>query len=479
MASESFSLGIINPYIKDLLTNHYNISENDVPIYAGLISGIYNIAVFISAIPIGYFSDLYGKEKFVLLGIGSLGICNLFFSITTNVYLAAFLRFLAGLLNTNDSLCKAMIADEVSNSEERTLVLSLSALGFQFFRSLSMLIGIFTVGVIVLDYQNPYFLPSLIGSIFDFILFCIYLTILIRTKNEYKNLETDETETIQEVKVNINSDKNIKLEFKDSIKDIWKLFLYLCSVKTIKNLFIISFLNNFISSGILLLFTLIINDHSSTVGFGFSTIQTGILLIIYGICCGIFQFISKYLKSNKYQNFYLGISFSISACFLLGLISYFRQYEQNVLSWICLVLYILTSSSGYMIITPSISSMMFEETDKYANNKQGTVQGIARCLSAISKGLGPIILGSLSTILRKYDIHIIMNLFLICLYLICCFLMTNSELIENNITHEITHEISNNQNNETIKDIHNIFLQENNVTQQELTNLVNYTNVSG
>jgi MFS family permease len=425
MASESFSLGIINPYIKDLLTNHYNISDNNVPLYAGLISGIYNIAVFISAIPIGYFSDLYGKEKFVLLGIGSLGICNLFFSITTNVYLAAFLRFLAGLLNTNDSLCKAMIADQVSNSQERTLILALSALGFQFFRSLSMLIGIFTVGVIVFNYQNPYFLPSLIGSIFDFILFCIYFVILIKTKSEYSNLETNDNNNVQEEKPN-----ETKLSFIETVKDIWKLFLYLCSVKTIKNLFIISFLNNFISSGILLLFTLIINDHSSTIGFGFSTIETGVLLIFYGICCGIFQFVSRYLKTNKYQNFYLGISFSITACFLLGLISYFRQYQQNILSWMCLVFYILTSSSGYMIITPSISSMMFEETDKFANNKQGTVQGIARCLSAISKGLGPIILGSLSTVLRKYDIHIVMNFILICLYIFCCFIMTKSEVIE-------------------------------------------------
>lgn len=425
MVSESFTLNIINPYITDLVVNHFNISRDQSAFYAGLISGIYNITVFISSIPIGYLSDRFGKNFFMLLGLFVLAICNLTFTLTTNIALAVVIRGLAGLFNTNDSLCKAVIADEISNSDKRQFIFGMIAFGFQLVKSLSVIIGAVSVNKTIFGYNNPYFLPEFIGSMIDTILFISLLIVIIykTRRNQYDALEPQiEIESMEKdwvIQVSNSNSNSLSYSFKSTIILSFKNF-------EIRTLFIINFIQNLVSNGLLFLFTLLINES----GFGLNTIQIGLLLGLYSFMCFPLQYLINRIRQDsiltRYTKFYIGTLLSILGCLLLGIIPYFLDIKYIIHSWISLILYLICSSIGYMSSVPIINTLIMDNTDKYLKQCQGTVQGISRSLIAVSKGIGPILFTSIFSSIGDYKI--VFTLGLILLYIYSCTLMRKIQI---------------------------------------------------
>ncbi len=88
---------------------------------AGFITAIYGVMTFIAAPILGELSDMYGRKKLLLLGVGILAISQVMFGlgiIAGSLSVLVISRIIAGLAGANISIAQAAIAD-ISKPEDR------------------------------------------------------------------------------------------------------------------------------------------------------------------------------------------------------------------------------------------------------------------------------------------------------------------------------------------------------------------------
>jgi len=168
--ADGIALHIIVPFISGMCEDRFGVSPDAVGAAAGLLTGSFSMAVLVSSFFIGHLSDIYGRRKFLLMGLATSIVCPLLFGWTRSFAIALFSRVLSGLTNANLVLTKTVISDVPASQlspERRALSFAYLSGVFQLSRALASALAGVAVGHEIFGYDNEYFLPCLLAGLFN------------------------------------------------------------------------------------------------------------------------------------------------------------------------------------------------------------------------------------------------------------------------------------------------------------------------
>eukprot|EP01083_Nonionella_stella_P006805 19691_1 len=189
--NEGYQINCIYPFVVFMIRD-FGFGEDDVGLYAGLLTATFSLTQFLSSYPWGYISDFYGRQRALLIGLIFSGVAIIIFGASINYYQAIIARSIAGIFNGNIGVAKAYVAD-ITNSQNRPFAFSIFAIAFSFGIVLGSLAGgslVYTweldkngmhrpsEGVLqwwVFYKQLPYLLPCLLGAVVSMISFVLTL----------------------------------------------------------------------------------------------------------------------------------------------------------------------------------------------------------------------------------------------------------------------------------------------------------------
>ncbi|KAL5805871.1 hypothetical protein ACOSQ4_028604 [Xanthoceras sorbifolium] len=174
--SAALPISSLFPFLYFMIRD-FNIAkgEEDIGYYAGFVGSAFMFGRALTSVLWGVIADRYGRKPVIMFGIGAVVIFNILFGLSTNFWMAVSMRFLLG------SLCGILgpmraYASEVCRKEYQALGMSIistswgvglvigPALGGFFAQPAEKYPNIFSKDS--LFGRFPYFLPSLIISVF-------------------------------------------------------------------------------------------------------------------------------------------------------------------------------------------------------------------------------------------------------------------------------------------------------------------------
>ena len=131
---------------------------------AGLITSLFGLMQFIAAPILGELSDIYGRKKLLMLGVGILAISQLLFGvgiIIGSITVLLITRAIAGIAAANLSIAQATIAD-ITEPKDRAKNFGLIGAAF----GIGFILGPLLGGWIAALFQNaaaPFWFSSILG----------------------------------------------------------------------------------------------------------------------------------------------------------------------------------------------------------------------------------------------------------------------------------------------------------------------------
>lgn len=77
----------------------YNVPENEISFYAGMVTSAFTFAEFSTGMLWGRLSDKIGRKPVLLTGLAGTAVSVLVFGFAPNIWVALIARALGGLLN--------------------------------------------------------------------------------------------------------------------------------------------------------------------------------------------------------------------------------------------------------------------------------------------------------------------------------------------------------------------------------------------
>ena len=116
---ESMNLYCLYPVTTFLLVNFKVIDNvNSAGYYSGLFTAIYSFAQILACGYWGKLSDVIGKKNIIMIGLISSAVSYLVLGMSSNIYIALFARFVAGLLSANSPILKSFVG-QLSNDTNK------------------------------------------------------------------------------------------------------------------------------------------------------------------------------------------------------------------------------------------------------------------------------------------------------------------------------------------------------------------------
>lgn len=165
--------GMVFPIIPILFTDPashsfmlHGYSQGMQFLIAGLVTSLFGLMQFIAAPVLGELSDVYGRKRLLMLGVGVLAISQVVFGFgiaIASVGLILFARAIAGLAAANFSIAQATIAD-VTEPQDRAKNFGLMGAAFGTGFILGPVLGGWIAGV-TQDAASPFWLAGALGII--------------------------------------------------------------------------------------------------------------------------------------------------------------------------------------------------------------------------------------------------------------------------------------------------------------------------
>ena len=197
LTSEMASLMYITPFLTFMIKS-FNIDEEDIGYYSGVILSSYMTGQFFSNLFWGYLSEKVGLKPIILFGLLSSSVCTILFGLSKSIIWAIFVRLLHGLLSGNLGVSRTylyLITDKTNETKAFSLFPVAICIGAIIAPAIGGLLE--TPSKIWSNINGnhifniyPYLLPSIIISFLPFIGFIMGLFFI---KEPYKN-ETENTE---------------------------------------------------------------------------------------------------------------------------------------------------------------------------------------------------------------------------------------------------------------------------------------------
>jgi MFS family permease len=360
------------------------LNHNQIGYYVGLTLGAFSCARFFSSTYFGYYSDIYGRKRFLLLSLFVNFIATAIFGNMPIIELLIIVRFLQGLLSSTNTLAKTVLVDIARNNrisnDHRSLLFAYLGSAFALSRSVSSSLGGLAVGVAkALGFQDPYQFACY-GAASLVFLALIMSTFLPETNEKAQSLDTRSIIEIDPVDA----------PQKGFLRGMKAMLAQPVTMKLLINYGLTAFSN----ACCFVLWVLSAQSKEIQFGFNFNSTEIGLFFGLYGICAFLFQLLcfKRVLKAiGIYRTYSYGCIVQMFQCSLLPIIMILNYYIRSyAFLWIMLFLFSLISGVGFMTQMPVAQSMIVNVSDPQL---QGLVQGSSESLATLLRGFGPIVTG--------------------------------------------------------------------------------------
>ena len=406
--------------------------DESAGVCAGSLIGFFTFGTTLSSLFLGYLADLYGRKRFVMMGLFTSAISINLYGFSTSFWVAASLRIFAGLTNANATLSSAICAD-VTSGKQRVL-----AFGYLWgVWGLSGLLagtigGIFSRPQFQLftPWGNRFWFPCFLASCWNTISLIAIGLFLPETLPQQVGAMDQKQRTgapleveMSEYDVDERCDEEdpmapliIEVATKNEVEDEKVEFslverfsqggkILFVSDPLRRLLCLVYCVNSFANGSAIALLVLFASAPISSGGLGYSSFETGLLLtwqsvISLAFQAGCFKKVSYLLKSN-YIFYCIGLLFYLVGCIFYPLSSFpSRSSDMPNHQSIFFSMFSTTFLAiAGMIVLPVLGSM---QSNVSPPELQGLSMGIIQSLSFFFRSFGPIVAGYFLDFFAQY-----------------------------------------------------------------------------
>jgi MFS family permease len=173
--AEPLAYTSVFPYLPEMIRD-FGVEQNEVAKYAGITSAVFSFAQSLTAVPWGKASDRYGRKPTLLIGLICTMVTFVVWGMSTSLTMAITVRAIQGAGNGNVGIIRTMVAEMVPEKELQPRAFSLMPLVW----SLGSVVGPSFGGFLAqpakkfpalfggIEYfkRFPYALPNLVAMVF-------------------------------------------------------------------------------------------------------------------------------------------------------------------------------------------------------------------------------------------------------------------------------------------------------------------------
>ncbi|KAH6990716.1 major facilitator superfamily domain-containing protein [Ilyonectria sp. MPI-CAGE-AT-0026] len=435
--AEPMAYTSVFPYLPAMIKS-FGIEQNKVAKWAGLTSGVFSISQSITAVFWGKASDTYGRKPTIITGLLTTMVCFVAWGMSTSLPMAITVRAIQGGSNGNVGIIRTMVAEMVPEKELQPRAFSVMPLVWSIGSVIGPIFGGFFAepakqypalfGNIEFFKSFPFVLPNMVLTVFFLISVTCAILFLHETlpskrgKQDWGLLVGQRlTRSLRRTPAPVSSRRRSfvdgeatapllpnKVVLKKHSQELKQFSLRdVFTYQTVINLLVYSFLA----------FHSVAYDQTLTVflnypvvektpenfkppfyfsgGFGLSSGEIGTIFTLYGIVCGLIQFVVYPPLVTRY-----GVLQCFKVCSLITPIAYVLTpycvlFETSQARLTALLLVMFVKGAAIIVGFPSTTILLTNSCSSV--RVLGTLNGFATTFSGIGRALGPATAGAAFT----------------------------------------------------------------------------------
>ncbi|KAK4084469.1 uncharacterized protein Triagg1_949 [Trichoderma aggressivum f. europaeum] len=418
------------PYLPEMIRG-FGVKRDQVAKWAGVTSSVFSVCQSITAVPWGKASDKFGRKPVLIYGLISTMICFIIWGLSTSLTMAITVRAIMGGGNGNVGIIRTMVAEMVTEKELQPrafsimpLVWSLGsvvgpAFGGFFAQPAKQFPGVF--GDIELFKKFPYLLPNLLATVFFLISAAsatFFLKETLADKKEHKDwglLVGERLTRLIRRKPQVISQRRMSFVDGEATAPLVPSRVTPKKATTpkhpptgMKEVFSRQTTINLISYTFLA-FHSVAYDQNITVfldypviprtpentkfpfyftgGFGLSSGTIGTLFTIYGITCGLIQFLIYPPMVNRYGVLNCFKVVSVLTPFVYLITPYTSLLPTPATRFAAILTVMMIKAFAIIIAFPSTTILLTNSATSL--RILGTLNGFATMFSGLGRAVGP------------------------------------------------------------------------------------------
>ncbi|KAK3330179.1 major facilitator superfamily domain-containing protein [Apodospora peruviana] len=435
--AEPLALTSVFPYLPEMIKS-FGVKKNEVAKWAGITGAVFSISQSASAVAWGRASDRFGRKPIILLGLASTMCCFVIWGMSTSLAMAITIRAIMGGTNGNVGILRTMVAELVPEKELQPRAFSLMplvwsvgsvfgpAFGGFFAKPTERYPGLF--GHIEYFKRFPFALPNLMACCIFFVSLMTGLLFLRETLESKRHrrdwglvLGEKLTRTFNRTARRQHQHRHRRHSFVDdgvsapllarnkmssseriatdveppSVKEIF-------TRQTVINLVSYTFLalHSVTYDQVMPVFLNYPRDNGSEVslpfkfasGFGLESNKIGTIYTIYGVACGLIQFLLFPVLCARFGvlNCYRAAMLVFPAIYLIT--PYTALIQDDTLRYAVFLSVMLVK--GFVVIIGFPCTTILLTNSASSLRILGTLNGFATTFSGLGRAFGPALTGA-------------------------------------------------------------------------------------
>ncbi|KAF7517843.1 hypothetical protein G7054_g13675 [Neopestalotiopsis clavispora] len=440
--AEPLALTSVFPYLPEMIAS-FGVEKKEVAKWAGATSAVFSLAQSLTAVPWGRASDKVGRKPVIMIGLLCTMTCFLVWGCSTSLAMAITVRAIQGASNGNVGIIRTMVAEMVPEKELQPRAFSIMplvwsigsifgpAFGGFFAKPAERFPWIFGNSEFFKAY--PFALPNILGSIIFLVSVTtgtLFLKETLASKRDSRDWglvlgerlkaalpggqpKRTRRYSFQDDEASaplLRSDISRQASSKSAVKHVAPAppsYRSVFSRQSVINLISYTFLalHSVAYDQILPVFLNYPRDEHDpanfqlpfvfTGGFGMSSGSIGTIFTIYGLVCGLIQFLLFPPLCS-----YFGVLNCFKACAitfpLVYIVTPFTTLVEDDTTRIAVLMAVMSVKACCVIIGFPCTTILLTNSAT-SLNILGTLNGFATTFSALGRASGPALAGSAFT----------------------------------------------------------------------------------
>ncbi|POR38441.1 Putative membrane protein [Tolypocladium paradoxum] len=426
--AEPMAYTSVFPYLPEMIRD-FGVEENMVAKWAGLTSSVFAVCQGIAAVPWGRAADRFGRKPILICGLLSTMICFIVWGMSTSLTMAITVRAILGAGNGNVGIIRTMVAEMVPEKELQARAFSIMPLVWSLGSVVGPAFGGFLAqparqypdlfGSIEYFKRFPYALPNLVATFFFLISATsaiLFLKETLASKRERQDWGLLVGQRVSRAFTKSPRHGNRRPSFVDGEATAPLLPSELQSNKSTANLpapgmkevFTRQTVVNLVSYTFLALHSVAYDQNISVFlnypvvkhtpdntrlpfyfngGFGLKPGKIGTIFTVYGITCGLIQFLLYAPLVNRYGVLRCYKVCSVVLPFVYLVTPYTSLLPTEATRVAAILAVMLVKAVSIIIAFPSITILLTNSCTSL--RVLGTLNGFATSFSGFGRAVGP------------------------------------------------------------------------------------------